>query len=319
MFDGKEDFDKNQKIQDALTVTGGTVKGRRRVAPAEYDRWIVRIKPSGPGDVTVTLPATTGGCTAAGAICTPDGKALSNAPNVTIQGPPGLAVADAEVQEGPNAALGFVVTLSRAATGAVSVQYATADGSARALPGLRDHRISRVFRPLEEQVVAAAGEAEAVRIAVVDQGRDPFLVDKSPAAEAADAVRSVILRRQRHRMVDPVHEVGAGGVPPLDAVPVGSVRVELVKDVVAPLPVDGAVDVVHPGGGRGEVPGRPVRIAGEGGSEIAGLPDPRFHPINPVFSSHGDSRRLLPGVPGMSDIPVLFRDDSKPGRTLSRR
>ena len=152
---------------------------------------------------------------------------------------------------------------------------------------LRDHRVARVLRPLEQQVAAAAGEAEAVGIAVVDQGRNPFPVDQGPAAEAADAVRSVILGRQRHRMVDPVHEVGAGGVPPLDAVPVGPVRVELVEDVVAPLPVDGAVDVVHPGGGRREVPGRPVRVAGQGGSEIAGLPDPRFHPLYLVFSSHG--------------------------------
>lgn len=61
MFDGNEDFDKNQKIQDALTVTGGTVKGRRRVAPGAFDRWTVRIQPSYPGDVTVTLPATTDG------------------------------------------------------------------------------------------------------------------------------------------------------------------------------------------------------------------------------------------------------------------
>ena len=132
VFDGTEPFDKNQAIQDTLQVTGGTVKGRRRVAPGAFDRWLLRIEPAGHGDVTVTLPATTGGCDAAGAICTPDGKPLSNAPTATVQGPPGLSIADAEVHEGPGAALAFAVTLSRASSFSVTVDYATADETATA-------------------------------------------------------------------------------------------------------------------------------------------------------------------------------------------
>ena len=132
VFDGSEPFNKNQAIQDALQVSGGTVRGRRRVNPGAFDQWIVWIRPSGHGDVTVSLPATTGGCDIAGAICTPDGRALANAPTVTIRGLPGLSVADAEVREGPGAALAFAVTLSRASSAAVTVDYATADGSATA-------------------------------------------------------------------------------------------------------------------------------------------------------------------------------------------
>ena len=79
VFDGTESFDKNQVIQDALQVTDGTVAGRRRADPNVYDRWILRIRPSGDGDVTVGLPATTGGCSAADAICTPNGRALADA------------------------------------------------------------------------------------------------------------------------------------------------------------------------------------------------------------------------------------------------
>ena len=87
VFDGTESIDKNQVIQDALQVTGGAVAGRRRVAPNAYDRWMLRIRPSGDGDVTVRLPATTGGCSPAGAICTPNGRPLSMPATATIEGP----------------------------------------------------------------------------------------------------------------------------------------------------------------------------------------------------------------------------------------
>ena len=50
----------------------------------------------------------------------------------TIIGPPGLSVADAEVTEAVNATLAFAVTLSRAASGTVTVGYATTDGTAAA-------------------------------------------------------------------------------------------------------------------------------------------------------------------------------------------
>ena len=131
VFDGSEPFNKNQAIQDALQVSGGTVRGRRRVDPGAFDQWIFWIRPSGHGDVTVSLPATTDGCDVAGAICTPDGEALANAPTVTIQGPAGLSVADAEVQEGPGAALAFAVTLSRASSSSVTVDYGTRVSRAR--------------------------------------------------------------------------------------------------------------------------------------------------------------------------------------------
>ena len=87
VFDGTESFDKNEVIKNALEVTGGTVAGRRRAAPNVYDRWILRIRPSGDGDVTVRLPATTGGCNVTGAICTPNGRPLSAPALATIEGP----------------------------------------------------------------------------------------------------------------------------------------------------------------------------------------------------------------------------------------
>ena len=50
---------------------------------------------------------------------------------------PVASVADARVKEGPDATLDFVVTLNAAASGAVTVDYATADGTAKAGRGLR--------------------------------------------------------------------------------------------------------------------------------------------------------------------------------------
>ena len=87
VFDGTESFDKNQAIQNAVQVTGGTVRGRRRAVQGAYDRWILRIRPSGDGDVTVRLPATTGSCNSAGAICTLDDRPLSMPASATIEGP----------------------------------------------------------------------------------------------------------------------------------------------------------------------------------------------------------------------------------------
>ena len=88
VFDGNESFDKNQAIQDALRVTGGTIRGRRRADRNAYDRWILWIEPSGDGDVTVVLPADGTACDAGG-ICTPDGVRLGAEARATVEGTAG--------------------------------------------------------------------------------------------------------------------------------------------------------------------------------------------------------------------------------------
>ena len=115
----------------ALTATGGTVKRARRAVKGQDRLWDIHVEPAGNGAVTVALAATAP-CGDPGAICTAGGKALANAPAATVQGPPGLAVAGAEVREGPGAALEFAVTLSRASASDVTVDYATADETATA-------------------------------------------------------------------------------------------------------------------------------------------------------------------------------------------
>ena len=118
------------RVERTLSATGGAVQRVSRV-DQRRDLFDVPIQPSGHGAVTVSLPPSAS-CDITDALCTADNRPLSNALSVLVQGPPSLSVADAEVEEGPSAALAFTVTLGRAATAAVTIGYATADGSATA-------------------------------------------------------------------------------------------------------------------------------------------------------------------------------------------
>ena len=118
-------------VRDAsFRVTGGDVTRARRV-DKRRDLWEITIEPDSDEAVRIRLPETTD-CGASGAICTGDGRPLSHSLSATVAGPVGIAVADARVEEGDGAVLAFLVTLSRAASGTLAVDYATEDGSAHA-------------------------------------------------------------------------------------------------------------------------------------------------------------------------------------------
>ena len=150
------------RVHRTLSTTDGTVRQVRRV-DARRDLFEVRILPSGHNAVTVSLPSTAS-CDIQDALCTPDGRVLSNAPDVTVQGPPGLSVADAAVEEGPDAALAFVVTLDRAVSDTVTVAWATSDGSALA---------GSDYTAASGTLTFAAGEtAKTVSVTVLDDAHD---------------------------------------------------------------------------------------------------------------------------------------------------
>ena len=73
---------------DAFTVTGGTTTKAQRMDKPSNIPWRIAVQPDGNGDVTVALPATTD-CNAQGAICTGDGRKLSNSLSFTVNGPGG--------------------------------------------------------------------------------------------------------------------------------------------------------------------------------------------------------------------------------------
>ena len=78
-------------LQDhAFTVTGGEVAGARQLngdSATPNIRWEISVSPDFNADVTVELPVTED-CDTQGAICTDDGRVLSNPLEFTVKGPP---------------------------------------------------------------------------------------------------------------------------------------------------------------------------------------------------------------------------------------
>ena len=83
-----EEFDLSYKtLRDhAFTVTGGTVTKSRRLDKPSNLRWVIHVEPTSDADVAVVLPVTTD-CDATGAVCTADGRKLSNRNELTVSGP----------------------------------------------------------------------------------------------------------------------------------------------------------------------------------------------------------------------------------------
>ena len=113
-----------------LAVDGGRAAAGQRVDNRK-DLWELTVQPRTYEDIVLTL-APGVACGKTGAVCTRDGRALSNTVTATVAGPVAVSVADARAEEGTDDTLDFAVSLSRASSGPVTVAYATADGSATA-------------------------------------------------------------------------------------------------------------------------------------------------------------------------------------------
>ncbi len=72
----------------AFSVTGGTVDRAKRMTQGSNIGWTITVTPESAAAVTVVLPVTTD-CNATGAICTADGRMLSDRLEFTIIGPSG--------------------------------------------------------------------------------------------------------------------------------------------------------------------------------------------------------------------------------------
>ena len=70
----------------AFTVTGGTVNRAKRLTQGSNIGWTITVTPGSAAAVTVVLPVTTD-CDADGAVCTGDGRELSNRLEFTVSGP----------------------------------------------------------------------------------------------------------------------------------------------------------------------------------------------------------------------------------------
>ena len=85
-----EEFELSYKtLRDhAFTVEGGTVTRARRARQGSNIEWEIHVQPDGSGDMTIVLPLATD-CDAEGAICTEDGRLLSNRLELAVAGPEG--------------------------------------------------------------------------------------------------------------------------------------------------------------------------------------------------------------------------------------
>ena len=151
----------------------------RRLNKPHNDRWEVKVTPGSKEDLTVSIgPFTT--CSDEGAVCTAADEVLSNKVEETIEGPPGLSVADARVHESvADAALEFAVTLSRAAAATVTVAYATSDG-----PGDNGATAGHDYEPKSGTLTFLAGEtSKTVSVPVYaddhDEGEETLILTLS--------------------------------------------------------------------------------------------------------------------------------------------
>ena len=148
--------------EHVVAVAGGRATKAGRVN-RRRDLWKLTVEPDSLAAVTVTLAAGAA-CRTPAAVCTSDGRALSHTIATTVRGPVTVSVADARAEEGTDATLDFAVTLSRAASGAVAVAYATADGTATA---------GADYTARKGQLTFAPGETETtVRVPVLDDAHD---------------------------------------------------------------------------------------------------------------------------------------------------
>ena len=144
----------------SFKVKAGSVESVRRFRPYRFH---VHVKPKSWKDVTVTL-AGGRACGEEGAICTADGRAVSNTSTMTVGGPVRIRIEGARAKEGKDASLDFAVTLNRAASHQVSVDYATEDGTAAA---------GADYTATSGTLTFAAGEtAKTVSVPVLDDAID---------------------------------------------------------------------------------------------------------------------------------------------------
>ena len=85
-FSLEPDLNASAVRDDIFTVTNGEVKRVQRTTKQgdnRNSRWLIRVKPAGENDVTLTIPVTTN-CSWVGAVCTTNGTKFSEQISLTV-------------------------------------------------------------------------------------------------------------------------------------------------------------------------------------------------------------------------------------------
>ncbi len=186
----KSDFSYTTLRDHALTVTGGEISGVGRLEPPGNVRWQIEVTPSSDASVTIVLPVTTD-CAADGAVCTDDGRMLSNRLEFTVPGPPQNTAAEG----GP--AISGTPTVGQTLS-AVTTGISDADGLANAVFNYQwlagDAEIAGATNAGYTVAETDLGEAISVRVTFIDDaGNEETLT--SAATEAVAAARPQLTAR----------------------------------------------------------------------------------------------------------------------------
>ena len=284
-------------VKGALRVSGGSINGASRKTKGSNLGWKIKVRPSGTGSVTITLPETTD-CNASGAICTENGRKLSHSTTETVQAPVGISIADAEVEEGAGAKVVFTISLSEPTHKKITVDWATSDGTAQA---------GSDYQKTTGRVTFLEGHrSRDIDVAVLDddhdEGSETFTVTLSNASGGTitdatatgtitnhDALPAALTARFGRtaavHIVEQVEErVNAPRAPGFDGRVAG-------RQINGEMGQQFALDLLQQlGGGYGQHPGQP-----SGQMMAAGTHNPRFG-NNGMTSSLGPHNALDGGM-----------------------
>ncbi len=195
-----------QKLRDrAFEVSGGTVTRAQRLEKGSNIGWRITLEPDSDGDIAVTLPARA--CGERGAVCTREGRTLSEAVSATVPGPalPEISIAPASspVTEGEPAA--FTLTRSGDTAAALTVDVSMSDtgatvagtaptratfdadsATAELSVATEDDTVVEAASTITATVAAGTGydvdaDASSAEVAVNDNDEATFTVSASPA------------------------------------------------------------------------------------------------------------------------------------------
>ena len=156
-------------VRDTMfTENGGAISGARRVKPPHDREFDIVVKPGGDEAVSFSLASPLPACGETGSVCTAAGRKIEGTVAATILGPAALSVADARVREGPGSVLAFAVTLDRARSEPVTVDYATSEGT-----GAGAATEDSDYTATSGRLTFAAGETkQTVSVPVLDDAHD---------------------------------------------------------------------------------------------------------------------------------------------------
>ena len=237
-------------VRDSLfEVTGESIGGARRLEPGKNRKWELTVAPDGFADVTMSVKETTACGTPPGG-CAADGQMLAGDLRTIIAGPASLSVADAEVDEGADATLDFVVTLNKQRFATTTVDYATSDGSAKAGEDYTAASGTLTFGPLVT--------SRTVSVEVLDDGHD----------EGSETMTLTLSNPSEN--VGIADGEATGTIKNTDAMP--QAWLARFGRTVA----DQVLDAVEDRMTAARVPGTELSIAGQrvGGAAASGVPEP---------------------------------------------